>query len=160
MSYTKNFSCREFLVSKDYPKLVRDDFIDWDVSARLKLLCESILQPLRDGYKEPIKILSGYRNENLNKKIGGSKNSDHLYGNAADFTMPNKDVDLNWLFIDMFECFTYRQLILYPDQNFIHISCNVPGKKFKNEAFLKYVNSPEYIPFTDTRQKIRPGSVD
>lgn len=42
------------------------------------------LQVIRDVIKKPITINSGYRCEAHNKKIGGEKNSQHLFGKAAD----------------------------------------------------------------------------
>ena len=42
------------------------------------------LQKLRDIVKRPIVITSGYRTVKHNKNIGGAKNSQHLYGKAAD----------------------------------------------------------------------------
>lgn len=42
------------------------------------------LQALRDKYGE-VKITSGYRCESYNKKVGGSTNSKHMKGQAADF---------------------------------------------------------------------------
>jgi hypothetical protein len=37
---------------------------------------------------KPILISSGYRSAGLNKAVGGSKNSQHVIGQAADFTCP------------------------------------------------------------------------
>ena len=51
---------------------------------RLKALCENVLQPLRDYLGEPVIINSGYRSPELNKKVGGEKESQHLKGEAAD----------------------------------------------------------------------------
>jgi uncharacterized protein YcbK (DUF882 family) len=42
------------------------------------------LQVLRDEVKKPIKITSGYRNAEFNKKIGGASQSRHITGQAAD----------------------------------------------------------------------------
>jgi uncharacterized protein YcbK (DUF882 family) len=45
------------------------------------------LQHLRDINERPITINSGYRSPELNKKVGGSSNSYHMKGMAADITM-------------------------------------------------------------------------
>ena len=42
------------------------------------------LQVLREFINVPVYVNSGYRTEDYNKKIGGSKNSQHLYAKAAD----------------------------------------------------------------------------
>jgi len=51
------------------------------------------LQTLRDhievtqGVERPITVNSGYRSKAHNKAVGGSKNSQHLYGKAADIVV-------------------------------------------------------------------------
>ena len=49
-----------------------------------KLLCENVFEPLRIHLNTPIKINSGYRSSQLNKKIGGSTTSQHCKGEALD----------------------------------------------------------------------------
>ena len=51
--------------------------------ANLKRLC-GWLEVLRKRAAEPIIINSGYRSPQLNKKIGGAANSNHLTGCACD----------------------------------------------------------------------------
>lgn len=43
-----------------------------------------MLQKIRDHFKKPVIINSGYRNAAYNKKIGGAVRSQHIYGKAAD----------------------------------------------------------------------------
>ena len=43
-----------------------------------------ILQKVRDYFRAPVTITSAYRTESYNKKVGGEKKSQHLYGTAAD----------------------------------------------------------------------------
>ena len=47
-------------------------------------LLPKLLQQIRDHFDKPIRIVSGLRCELRNKKVGGAKKSQHLYGNAAD----------------------------------------------------------------------------
>lgn len=42
------------------------------------------LQILREHLNRPIHILSGYRTESYNKKVGGAPHSQHLIARAAD----------------------------------------------------------------------------
>jgi hypothetical protein len=51
------------------------------------ILANKIFQPIREHFDVPIYISSGYRSAALNKKIGGSKNSQHLTGEAIDIDM-------------------------------------------------------------------------
>ena len=52
--------------------------------ANLIVLVENILDPLREAYGKPIIVTSGYRCEELNRLIGGSKTSQHRSGQAVD----------------------------------------------------------------------------
>lgn len=46
-----------------------------------------VLQPLREIIKKPMKITSGFRNSEVNRLVGGARNSQHLTGQAADFVI-------------------------------------------------------------------------
>ena len=50
----------------------------------LKDIAENIFQPIRDHFKVPIGISSGYRSKKLNQIVGGSKTSEHMSGRALD----------------------------------------------------------------------------
>ena len=55
-----------------------------EVRANLVALIGTLLDPLREAWKSPIKVTSGYRCSVLNRAVGGSSTSAHLYGCAAD----------------------------------------------------------------------------
>ena len=57
---------------------------DAGVIRNLRLLCEHVLEPLRARFNSPIIVTSGYRSALVNAAAKGAKNSDHLYGLAAD----------------------------------------------------------------------------
>lgn len=46
-----------------------------------------ILQQVREHFKAPVTINSGYRTVSHNKKVGGAAYSQHLYGMAADIVV-------------------------------------------------------------------------
>lgn len=52
--------------------------------ANIYRLVLEILQPIRDEFGEPIIVNSCFRNKEVNDGVAGAKNSDHLYGAAAD----------------------------------------------------------------------------
>lgn len=82
---SKNFSLDEFVVTATGIENVPGE----KEIANLKLLCEKILQPLRDAVGQPIIISSGFRSKAVNAAIGGSSStSQHMTGQAADFHIP------------------------------------------------------------------------
>lgn len=86
---TANITLNELLASKKVREYNIDNTPNQDV---LKHLIESsvkLWQPARDILGYPITITSGYRCDELNKKVNGSKNSAHLYGYAIDFVCPS-----------------------------------------------------------------------
>jgi zinc D-Ala-D-Ala carboxypeptidase len=94
--------------------------------AALKLLCEKVLQPVRDHYGKGVKVNSGFRHPEVNAKVGGSKTSDHCRGQAADIEIPGvANADLAQWIADNLE---FRQLILefytpgIPDSGWVHVS--------------------------------------
>lgn len=46
-----------------------------------------VLEAMRQHFGVPVIINSGFRCAAHNKKVGGAKNSQHLYGRAADVTV-------------------------------------------------------------------------
>jgi zinc D-Ala-D-Ala carboxypeptidase len=87
MQLTKNFTLAEMTFSQTATRNNIKNIPDQQDIKNLKLLCQKILQPLRDNLGKPIKITSGYRSPALNKAIGGSQNSQHSLGQAADIVV-------------------------------------------------------------------------
>lgn len=84
MYITSNFTMEEMVASNTATRLGIDNKPDDKAYTQLCLLALDVLQPLRDAYKMPIKISSGYRCFSLNKAVGGVTTSQHLKGEAAD----------------------------------------------------------------------------
>ncbi|MGL4863093.1 MAG: D-Ala-D-Ala carboxypeptidase family metallohydrolase [Cetobacterium sp.] len=123
---TKNFKSKEVAVSKSYPKLATlptESNIIKNVNYTLEKL-----QIIRDDLLKPMIITSFYRNEKLNKAVGGAPASQHKDGTAVDFTIFGANLKLvanhihkkNYKFID--------KIIYYPKQNFIHLTILPIGK--------------------------------
>lgn len=81
MKLTNNFSKHEF-DCKDGSSMPEGVFVNVSELAKN-------LQVLRDFIGFPIYINSAYRSPSHNKKVGGSPNSQHLLGKAADIQMPS-----------------------------------------------------------------------
>jgi zinc D-Ala-D-Ala carboxypeptidase len=55
--------------------------------ANFKVLAEKVFEPIRNNFRCPIHISSGYRSKDLNIFIGGSLSSQHCKGEAIDIDM-------------------------------------------------------------------------
>lgn len=100
-----------------------------EVQQKIAALCKFILEPARQTLNKPLLITSGFRTNAENEKIGGYKNSHHLYladHSAVDVTIINSPIEELYEFVK--ENTFYRYVILYPltnkkgKRNFIHIS--------------------------------------
>ena len=76
-----HFTLGEFTRSSSHPEVY--NIPSHEAIANLKRLCVW-LEVLRDKVGHPILINSGYRSPQLNRKVGGASNSNHLTGCAAD----------------------------------------------------------------------------
>jgi len=89
--FTKNFSYDELINSTTAKRLGLDNTPSEQEKEKLRKLAIEILQPIRDAWKSPIIVNSAYRSEQVNKAVGGVKNSQHTLGEAADITIGGKD---------------------------------------------------------------------
>lgn len=58
----------------------------------MRALVRNILDPLRESLGRPVIVNSGFRNEAVNRLVGGSKSSQHRFGEAADIVVPGLTV--------------------------------------------------------------------
>ena len=96
MQLSKNFSLAEMTKSQTATRMGMDNNPSEDEVENLRLLCERVLQPVRDHFNHTVTISSGFRNIILSQKIGSSAKSQHCQGEAADFEIfgtPNIPVD-------------------------------------------------------------------
>ena len=85
MKLSKNLSLSECTKSNTANRLGINNTPDdeWIVE-NLKGIAEEVFQPIRNAFKCPIYVSSGYRSEELNRAIGGSIRSQHVQGRALD----------------------------------------------------------------------------
>jgi len=122
---TENFTTDEF-ACKDgtpYPRA-------W-IDTRLLPLCAEVLQPVRNRVGASIPVLSGFRTDAYNRKIGGARLSQHVQGRAADLRPPKgwTAARLHALILEMYndgELPRLGGLGLYP--GFVHVDVR-PGAK-------------------------------
>ena len=84
MKLSDHFYLSEFTRSQTASRKGIDNTPTAEDTRNMKMLCQKILEPLRKLYGKPIYISSGFRCSELNFAIGGSSNSQHMSGEAAD----------------------------------------------------------------------------
>ena len=147
MNLTRNFTLSELIKSDTAIRKGINNKPNAEQIEKLKLLCENILQPVRDHFGR-VKITSGFRSVELCLAINSSANSQHARAEAADFEVMGTDnAELaDWINKNL----DYDQLILEfytpgePNSGWIHCSYtpDQPRKQFlhayKSEGKTKY----------------------
>jgi zinc D-Ala-D-Ala carboxypeptidase len=150
MQLTKNFSLHELTKSETALRMGYDNTPGPAETEALRLLCEKVLQPVRDHYGKGVKVNSGYRSPESNAAVGGSKTSDHCKGMAADIEIPGvANAELAQWIMDNLE---YTQLILefytpgIPDSGWCHISYDPANLKKQELTATKVAGKTQYLP--------------
>lgn len=109
----------------------------------LKVLCNDLLEPVRDRFG-PVIIHSGYRCQKLNNAVGSHPGSQHLHGQAADFHVVGYDLLDVWNWIKDESGFGVRagQLILEGwsagGAGWIHLSLGAPHRVGNNAQAMTW----------------------
>lgn len=137
MELSKNFSLKEFVVSKTAIQEAIGNMPSYRQTEALIFLVLNILQPARDSLGFPIWVTSGFRSDRLNDFIGGSETSQHPKGEAADI----KCKDNKKLFNYIKDNLRFDQLIAeFGDENqpdWIHVSISALNKN-RGEVLRAY----------------------
>ena len=91
MTEPKYFSLEELLTSSTARQKSIENLPSWSVVGHL-LELGAFLDDLRSAWGSGIRVNSGFRNEALNKAVGGSNTSVHKIGYAADLYPANGDI--------------------------------------------------------------------
>jgi hypothetical protein len=138
MLLSKSFTLNELTKSQEATRLGIDNTPNEEHILNLKLLCENILQPIRDFYGMPLSVSSGYRSARLCEAIGSSSKSQHTKGQAADFEIfgvANKDLaDFVVKNLDYDQCILEFWNENEPNSGWVHCSFNALGNR---KQFLK-----------------------
>jgi hypothetical protein len=102
----------------------------------MKLLATNVFQPVRDHFKRPIHLSSGYRSSELNASIkGASKTSQHSLGEAMDIDMDGTEITNAQVFNYIKDNLNFDQLIweFGTDKNpsWVHVSFKSNSKQRK-----------------------------
>jgi hypothetical protein len=149
MNLSPNFSLHELTKSETALRLDLDNTPDEQATENLRLLCEKVLQPVRDHFGKGVKVNSAYRSPESNAAVGGSKTSDHCKGMAADIEIPGvANADLAQWIMDNLD---YTQLILefytpgIPDSGWVHVSYDPNNLKKQELTATKVAGKTTYL---------------
>jgi hypothetical protein len=152
MRISEHISYKEACGSPTARRLGIDNTPTEEQLKAMRLLANKVFEPLRNHYNVPIKIESFFRCKELNSKIGGSHNSQHM-------VLKNKgaaiDIDDDFGYINNAEMFfyiadnlTFDQLIWeFGDKNnpgWVHVSYKSTGNRkkisiaYKENGYTKY----------------------
>lgn len=120
------FKLIEFTASATARELGIDNTPTKDAIENIEALVSKVLDPLRDAFGKPIYVKSGYRSVDLNKAVGGVKNSQHIKGEAADITANSREDD-QWLFEYIRDNLPFDQLIDEYNYSWVHVSVKADG---------------------------------
>jgi hypothetical protein len=116
-----------------------------------KLLAEKIFQPIRDHFKVPIRISSGYRSKELNAKIGGSASSQHCKGQAIDIDQDGTSITNRQVFDFIKDNLPFDQLIYEfgddDNPNWVHVSYSRHQQRGQVLKAFKLNNQTKYFPY-------------
>lgn len=88
----------------------------------------SILECVRTKFGKPVVVTSGYRTPSYNRKIGGAKFSQHMYGRAADIVVEDVKPEVVYNFL----CESFPNSCgfgLYA--SFVHVDCRATKSRWK-----------------------------
>lgn len=130
MNLSPHFTLAELTRSETAQRHQIDNTPDAAGIAKLRRVCETILEPVRKHFGGPVIVNSGYRSPAVNRKVPGSSNtSQHTLCEAVDFEVPghsNYEV-AEWCSRNL----TFGQLILefyvpgQPGSGWVH--CSIPN---------------------------------
>lgn len=149
MHLTQNFTLHELSKSETALRLNLDNSPLPDIVFNLKMLCENVLQPIRNYFQTGVKVNSGYRSQEVNSAVGGSRTSDHCQGMAADIEIPG--IPNYELAVWIKENLHFTQLILefytpgVPDSGWVHVSYNPNNLKKQTMTAVKQNGKTVYL---------------
>lgn len=154
MKLTENFSLHEMTYSVTAVKRGLSNNPTPEHLENLKTLCEKVLEPVRKLMDCPIKITSGYRSGQLNAYIGGAASSQHMFGQAVDIDLGEKNAELYNAIVSNLE---FDQIIweFGSDNNpeWVHVSYAEGKNRKKCLKAVKQNGKTVYLDITPKEEK-------
>ena len=110
MKLSEHFTLREFVRSATAVRCGIENIPCEEEIERMRQLCINVLEPLRLRFGV-IRITSGFRCFALNERIGGSRTSQHMMGEAADIHVGSTEVGKK-MYDFIFNNLDFDQLLL------------------------------------------------
>lgn len=135
MKESKYFKLEELLRSDTALSAQIENLPSWADVENLKNLAVLVLDPIREAWKQPLIVTSGYRSPHLNAAVGGVPTSAHMDGCAVDIALchlsTRKMSDLFNLITNMVDdrVIDIDQVIYYRKKKIIHISNDLPYRR-------------------------------
>lgn len=101
----------------------------WEAVENLKILVINLLDPLRAMWGHPLPITSGYRSPDVNKRVGGVTNSQHIDGRAVDIDVGTLEENRRLFDFISTVGLSFDQLILENGGQWVHVSYNVNNNR-------------------------------
>jgi len=162
MRISEHLDLAELTRSDNAKRLGIDNMPTAEHIENFKKLAEHIFEPIRNNFRVPIHISSGYRSKELNDATpGSSKTSDHAFGRAIDIDMDNSanGVTNNDVFHWAVNNLKFKQVIAeYPIDgklSWCHISYD--ENNLKNEVLIcvKEGGKPHYLPYKGNEKLVK-----
>ena len=135
MQLSKNLSLAEMTISYEAKRRGITNAPTEEHLGNMKKLAENVFQPIREHFKFPICISSGYRSLALNKAIKGAATSQHCSGEAMDIDLDGTSITNAQIFNYIKDNLVFDQLIweFGTDKNpdWVHVSYESNGKQRK-----------------------------
>lgn len=145
MKLTPHFSLEELIASEVAARKHIDNHPPQDVLANIIALAEGLEQVRTALGGHPILVTSGYRSPQLNEAVGGSKNSAHMQGLAADFICPHVGTPFDICMAIVASDIQFDQLI-HEYGRWVHIAFAAPGKQPRGECLSIFNAKEGYLP--------------
>lgn len=152
MKLSPHFILAEMIESQTATRLQLKNRPNKTQIAALAKLCQNTLEPLRNKLGKPVKISSGFRSPLVNRAVGGSVNSQHMRGEAADIQVFDMSTQQLFDFI-LANGIVFDQIIQEFD-SWVHISFKSNGKQRRNILYARHDRNGKVV-----FSKTKPGSV-
>jgi zinc D-Ala-D-Ala carboxypeptidase len=108
-----------------------------------------MLEAVRAHFGKPLKVNSAFRGPSVNAAVGGSKTSQHMLGEAADFSVVGVDDAEVHRWICTASGLKFGQCILErpPGRSWVHLSLGAPWRPAAKCGQALTYNGKDYLPW-------------